>query len=78
MITLIVGAKGQVVLGEEILKHLGGRSGEKITVDKLAGGRIALDAARRAGEISAVFGILKKDGSPHLSIDEIGESKPRD
>jgi bifunctional DNA-binding transcriptional regulator/antitoxin component of YhaV-PrlF toxin-antitoxin module len=76
MTTLTVNAKGQITLHENILKHLGIRPGEKITVKKLPGGRIELKATRPAGEISDAFGFLKKEGTS-LSIGDINEIAER-
>jgi len=73
MKTLTVTAKGQVTLRKDLLNHLGVEPGEKIAVDKLPDGRIEMKAARPAGKISDVFGMLKKRNGPTLSIDEINE-----
>ncbi|HEY8289033.1 MAG TPA: AbrB/MazE/SpoVT family DNA-binding domain-containing protein [Acetobacteraceae bacterium] len=72
MTTLTVTAKGQVTLRRDILEHLGIRPGEKVSVDKLPGGRIEVRATRPAGQISEVFNLLKRDDGPSLSIEEIG------
>jgi bifunctional DNA-binding transcriptional regulator/antitoxin component of YhaV-PrlF toxin-antitoxin module len=69
MTTLTVNAKGQITLHGNTLKHLGIRTGEKIIVRKLPGGRIELKA-RPAGEISDAFGFLRKTGKS-LSIGDI-------
>jgi AbrB family looped-hinge helix DNA binding protein len=71
MSTLTVTAKGQVTLRKDLLKHLGINPGEKITVDKLPGGRIEVKAARPSGKISDAFGFLKKKGGLSLSIEEM-------
>ena len=71
MSTLTVTAKGQVTLRKDVLRHLGVHPGEKITVDKLPGGRISVRAARPTGQISGVFNMLKREGNPSLSIEEI-------
>jgi AbrB family looped-hinge helix DNA binding protein len=73
MATLTVTAKGQVTLRKDLLEHLGVGPGEKITVDKLPDGRIEVKAARPAGKISDVFGILKRQNGPSLSIEEINK-----
>ena len=73
MSTLTVTAKGQVTLRKDLLDHLGVHPGEKITVDKLPGGRVEVKAARPSGKISDVFGFLKKENGPSLSIEEINE-----
>ena len=72
MITLTITSKGQVTLRRDVLEHLGVGPGEKIDVTMLPDGRIEVRAAP-AGEISSVFGMLKKKGRPPLSIDEINE-----
>jgi len=74
MSTLTVTSKGQIPLSQDLMRHLGVRPGEKVTVEKLPGGRIELKAARPTGEISDVFGSLKtkRKGRP-LSIEEMNE-----
>jgi AbrB family looped-hinge helix DNA binding protein len=67
--TLTVTAKGQVTLRKDILRHLGVRPGEKITVDKLPDGRIEVQAARPTGQISGVFDFLKRENGPSLSTE---------
>jgi hypothetical protein len=44
-----------------------------VDVDLLPGGRVEVRAARRKGKISDAFGILKREGQPTLSIEEINE-----
>ena len=73
MSTLTITAKGQVTLRRELLRHLGVRPGEKVTVDMLPDGRIEVKAARPRGKISDVFGMLKQPGGPVLSIEEIND-----
>jgi bifunctional DNA-binding transcriptional regulator/antitoxin component of YhaV-PrlF toxin-antitoxin module len=69
--TLTITAKGQVTFRKDILQHLGVRPGEKITVDKLPDGRLEVRAARPIGRISDVFGFLKRENGPSLSIEEM-------
>jgi bifunctional DNA-binding transcriptional regulator/antitoxin component of YhaV-PrlF toxin-antitoxin module len=71
MTVLTVTAKGQVTLRKDLLMHLGVQPGEKITMDKLPDGRLEVKAARPGGRISDVFDVLKRDGTPSLSIGEI-------
>ena len=71
MSTLTVTAKGQVTLRKDVLRHLGVRPGEKISVDKLPDGRIVVKAARPTGNISDVFGFLKRKNGPRLSIEDM-------
>jgi AbrB family looped-hinge helix DNA binding protein len=73
MSTLTVTGKGQVTLRKEVLRHLGVEPGEKIDVELLPDGRVEVRAARRTGKISDVFGMLKRDGQPTLSIEQINE-----
>ena len=70
--TLTVTAKGQVTLRKDLLRHLGVHPGEKIAVEKMPNGRIEVRAVSPAGEISSVFGALKRKKGPRLSIEEIG------
>ncbi len=73
MDTLIVTAKGQITLSDDLLRHLGVKCGLQVCVEKLSGGRIAIKAFRPTGGISDVFGSLKGKDSPSLSVDEINE-----
>jgi bifunctional DNA-binding transcriptional regulator/antitoxin component of YhaV-PrlF toxin-antitoxin module len=77
MNSLTVTAKGQVTLRKDLLKHLGVQPGDKLAIDVLPDGRIQMKAARPAGKISDVFGLLKKRGGPHLSIEQINEATRR-
>jgi AbrB family looped-hinge helix DNA binding protein len=77
MSTLTVTAKGQVTLRKDILEHLGVRPGEKITVDKLPDGRVEVKAARPTGKISDVFGFLKREKGPSLSIEDMNKIAAR-
>jgi len=73
MPTVTVTAKGQVTLDKELLQHLGVQPGERILVDKLPDGRIAMKAARPTGAISDVFDVFKRRKSSRLSIGQIDE-----
>jgi AbrB family looped-hinge helix DNA binding protein len=77
MSTLTVTAKGQVTLRKDVLEHLGVHPGEKITVNKLPDGRVEVKAARPTGKISDVFGLLKRDNGPSLSIEEMNKIAAR-
>lgn len=77
MSNLTITAKGQVTLRKDLLKHLGVRPGEKVSVEKLPGGRIEVRAMRPAGRIADVFGCLKHEGGPSLSVDEMNEIAAR-
>ncbi len=71
MTTLTVTAKGQVTLRKDLLEHLGVRPGDKVSIDKLPDGRIAVQAKKPAGKISDAFNFLKRGTRTPLSIDEI-------
>ena len=51
--------------------------GEKIAVEKLPDGRIEVMGARPTGQISDVFGFLKREGACSLTIEEINEVAAR-
>lgn len=72
MSTLTITAKGQVTLRKDVLEHLGVGPGAQVSVEKLPDGRIEVRAAAE-GDISAVFGLLKKKRRPALSIEQINE-----
>ena len=73
MIPLTVTAKGQVTLRKDVLQHLGIQPGDRITVDKLPNGRVMVRAAPPSGRISNAFGMLKRDGGPFLSIENMNK-----
>lgn len=73
MSTLTITAKGQVTFRKDLLQHLGVRPGEKLAVHKLPNGRIEVRAARPDGRISDAFDVLKREGGPTLSIEEMKE-----
>lgn len=77
MSTLTVTAKGQVTLRQDLLKHLGVRPGEKITVDKLPDGRIEVKAAGPTGQIADAFNLLKRPDGPKLSIEQMNQVTAR-
>jgi bifunctional DNA-binding transcriptional regulator/antitoxin component of YhaV-PrlF toxin-antitoxin module len=74
MSALTVTAKGQVTLSKDILRHLGVAPGAKVTVEKLPDGRLEVKAARPTGSISDVFGFLKRENGPSLTIEEINQA----
>lgn len=71
MPTLTVTAKGQITLKKDLLDHLGVQPGQKLHVDKLPGGRIAVRPATPPGSLKAIFGSLERAGRKPLSIEEI-------
>ena len=74
MATLTTTARGQVTFRRDVLEHLGIRAGEKIELDKLPDGRVALRAARPAGKIDSFLGLLASRTSKIATIEEIGEA----
>lgn len=72
MSILTVTAKGQVTLRKDLLEHLGVQPGDQISVDKLPDGRIEVRAAA-SEDVSAVFGMLKQQDGPKLSIAQMNE-----
>ena len=72
MSKLKVTAKGQVTLRKDLLNHLGVRPGEAVAVSKLPGGAIEVRAARSGGQISDIFGLLKRKGK-RLSIADMNK-----
>jgi antitoxin component of MazEF toxin-antitoxin module len=74
MRTLTVSAKGEITLTSDLLKHLGVQAGQHVNASKLPDGRLEIKAARPAGKISDVFGLLKRKNGPSLSIEEIDEA----
>jgi bifunctional DNA-binding transcriptional regulator/antitoxin component of YhaV-PrlF toxin-antitoxin module len=77
MDTLTVTSKGQVTLRRELLRHLGVKPGDKICFDMRPNGRIEVKAARPTGDISDVFGSLKRKTATALSIGEMNEIAAR-
>ena len=71
MTVLTVTTKGQVTLKKDVLRHLGIEPGQKVDIDLLPGGRVEVKAARATGSISDIFGRLKREGQPALTIDDI-------
>lgn len=69
MPTLTVTAKGQITLRRELLKYLGIQPGQQVTVDKLAGGVLALHAKAPHG-LEALAGCLPPPAKA-LSLDEM-------
>ena len=73
MNTRKITSKGQVTLRMDILQHLGASPGDKLVLSKTLDGGIEVHAARGKGKISDAFGMLKREGGPTLSIEEMNE-----
>ena len=74
MATLTVTARGQVTFRKDVLQHLGVRPGERITLDKLPDGRIAVQAARPTGRIDRFVGLLAGKTKKVAGLKEIDEA----
>ena len=74
MTTLTVTAKGQVTLRKELLQHLGVRPGQKIEVDALPGGQLAVRAARPKGSWEEIYGMLAGKTDKVVTIEEMNEA----
>ncbi len=70
---LTVTSKGQVTLRKELLDHLHVQPGDKLAVDVLSDGRLAIRAAKAPNNISDFVGCLAPEPR-RLSIEEIGEA----
>jgi bifunctional DNA-binding transcriptional regulator/antitoxin component of YhaV-PrlF toxin-antitoxin module len=71
MATLTVTAKGQITLKQELLRHLNVTPGQKVEVEKLPDGRLAVGAAPKKGSIARFSGYLAKEGTPNYTIAQI-------
>jgi AbrB family looped-hinge helix DNA binding protein len=74
MTTLTVTSRGQVTFRKDVLEHLGIRPGERIELDKLPDGRVALRAKRPSGKIADLFGILAGKTKKVATLEEIKEA----
>ena len=74
MTTLTVTARGQVTFKKDVLRHLGIVPGEKVVLEKLPDGRVALRAARPSGTIESFIGLLAGKTSKIATLEEINEA----
>ena len=74
MATLTVTARGQVTFRKDVLQHLGIEPGEKIELDKLPDGRVALRAKRPGGTIDGFLGLLAGKTKKVATLDEIADA----
>lgn len=74
MTTLTVTAKGQVTLKKELLKHLGVQPGQKVEVDAVPGGQLAMRAAKPGGGWKEVYGMLAGETDKVATIEEMNEA----
>lgn len=71
MATLTVTARGQVTLRKDVLQHLGIKPGEKIGLEKLPNGQVALRVKRQQGSIDDFIGILAGKTAKVATLDEL-------
>jgi antitoxin PrlF len=74
MTILTVTARGQVTFRKDVMHHLGIKPGEKIELDKLPGGPIALRAAKPPGTIDGFLGLVAGKPKKVATLDEISEA----
>ncbi len=74
MTILTLTARGQVTLRKELLHHLGIRPGDKIELDLLPDGKGLLKAARPAGNIASLVGLLEGKTQKVATLEEINEA----
>lgn len=74
MPTLTVTSRGQVTFRKSVLKHLGIKPGEKITLELLPEGRATLRATHPSGTIDGFLGLLVGKTKKVATIDEIKEA----
>ena len=77
MTTLTVTAKGQVTLKKELLQHLGVKPGQKIEVDALPDGKLAVKAAAPKSSWEEFFGMLAGKTDKVATIEEMNEAIAR-
>ncbi len=73
MASLTVAAKGQITLDQEMLQHLNIAPGEKVSVEKLPGGRLLIARSRPRGSIKAFRGSLARKDGIKFTIEQIKE-----
>jgi bifunctional DNA-binding transcriptional regulator/antitoxin component of YhaV-PrlF toxin-antitoxin module len=66
-------SRGQITLKKDLLQHLGIPEGGQLEILKLPNGELKIRAKRPKGDISAFFGMLKRDGQRVISIEEMNE-----
>ena len=74
MATLTVTARGQVTFRKDVLQHLGIGPGEKIELEKLPDGRVALRASRPTGTIEGFLGLLADKTQKVATLEEIQDA----
>ncbi len=66
-----ISSKGQVTLGNEVLRHLGLAPGDRVVLELLPGHCCKLQAARAEGSINSFIGLLAGHSKQAATLDEI-------
>ncbi|MCJ2060511.1 type II toxin-antitoxin system PrlF family antitoxin [Methylobacterium sp. J-048] len=75
MTTLTVTDRGEVTFGQDVLKHLGIKPGDRVRLDLLPDGRAELKADQPSRSWRQLHGLLKGKGNgARYSIEEIDEA----
>jgi hypothetical protein len=70
--TILTVIDGQLILSEDVLKHLKLEAGDKVAVDFLPDGKLELTAVDdKKSDLESFFGSLHDPNGPVLSIEEI-------
>ncbi len=77
MAELKVTAKGQVTLRKDVLKHLGVKPGEKIQLDVLPNGKVALQAVSAKEGWDRLSGFLAGKTEKVATIEEMNDAIER-
>lgn len=77
MTKITISAKGQILLSDDMLEHLGLVAGGRVVASKLPNGRIEFKAECQTGKITDIFGALKGHSRRSLSIRRIGQVSTR-
>lgn len=72
--TLTITAKGQVTLKKDLLKHLGVTPGQKIEVEAMPGGEIAMRAPPKKGGWDEIYGMFAGKTDKIATIEEMNEA----
>jgi len=59
--TMMLTAKGQFTFNKQLMKHLGVKPGQRVTIKRLPDGAIRIDAADKQIDLMSLAGSLKTD-----------------
>jgi bifunctional DNA-binding transcriptional regulator/antitoxin component of YhaV-PrlF toxin-antitoxin module len=77
MAKLTVTARGQVTFRKDVLRHLGVKTGEKIELELMPGGKGMVAAAKKTGSIEDFIGILAGKTRKTATINEMRKATER-